>query len=154
MKTAWKRSQARKTGVRSTAQPVRCNRKTPSKIDSVGAGDGSFPEKTSGAGFDRGADRCIALIDESRKRGTAAYAHAIATILDNAAAITERPAWALDDTELLAFVKRLKKLHFEACLDRLRALLMRREWGDAYYIALQALRKAELASAASEQVFP
>jgi hypothetical protein len=59
--------------------------------------------------LDRGDDHCIALVDDSRKRGTTAYAHAIATILDSAAAITERPAWTLADTELLAFGKRSKK---------------------------------------------
>jgi hypothetical protein len=146
VKTARKRSAARKTGVRSTTQAVRSGRKTSGKSDSVGAGAGSFPRNAAGAGFDKGADRCIALIDDSRKRGTnAAYAYAIATILDNASAITERPVWTLGDSELLAFGKRLRKLQFASYLDRLRNLLMQRGWGDAYYVALQALRQAGLA---------
>jgi hypothetical protein len=76
---------------------------------------------------------------------TAACAQAIATILDNGGAITERPPWALGDSELLAFGKRLRKRRFASYLDRLRDVLTRREWGDAYYVALAALREAELA---------
>jgi hypothetical protein len=139
---ARKRSAAQKTGVRSATRAVRSVRKASPKIDSIGASDGSFPKKTTEAGFDREAGRCIALIDDGRKPGTTAYARAIATILDNAATITERPACTLDDTELSTFGKRLKKLHFGAYLERLRALLMRREWGDAYCVALRAMSDA------------
>jgi hypothetical protein len=116
------------------------------KVDSVGAGNGSFPKNAADVGFDRVAERCSALIDGSCKRGTpAACAVAIAAILDNAAAITERPAWTLGEAELLAFGKRLTKLPFRSYLDRLRDVLTRREWGDAYYVALAALREAKLA---------
>ena len=146
MKAARKRARSSQTGVRSARKAVRSKPKAKAPADSISAGDASFPQKAEVESFDRVADRCIAIIDDRRKRGTqVAFASAIATILDNAAPITERPAWTLGDSELLVFGKRLQKLQFVSYLDRLRDLLMRREWGDAYYVALQALREAGLA---------
>jgi hypothetical protein len=87
--------------VRSTKKGIRSGRAPGSEPAPIDAAGRSFPGNNAQEGFDRVADRCVALIDARRNRGTAAaFPCAIVAILDNAAPIAETPSWELDDAEL------------------------------------------------------